>query len=183
MRRLLIFPALLLTLSAIGRLAAGQNGATTTVSANPATITVGGDRRGQRNCSAKQRLYHPGQAFAKPTGTITFLDGSTPLDSAPIALAPNIFASATFQQVFGTPDATFTTPTIFVPEEITGDLNGDGIPDLLIYSFASPTQTLSAQAFISNGKGGYTPGALQTFSIVSPGIPIPQSQMFPYSSI
>ena len=42
MRRQIIFPALLLSLSAIGGLASGQNGATTTVTANPATITVGG---------------------------------------------------------------------------------------------------------------------------------------------
>jgi hypothetical protein len=47
--------------------------------------------------------------FTKPTGTITFLDGSTPLDNTPIALVPNTFASATLQKEFGTPDATFTT--------------------------------------------------------------------------
>ena len=45
MRRLFFFSALLLTLNALTCLADGQNGtqsATTTVTANPATITVGG---------------------------------------------------------------------------------------------------------------------------------------------
>lgn len=173
MRRLLVFSALLLTLSASGRRAAGQNGATTTITANPATITVGGTVGLSAAVQPTSPSIEPGKAFAKPSGTITFLDGSTALDSTPVALVSNLFGSATFQETFGTPDATFTTPTIFNPEEITGDLNGDGIPDLLVYSFASPTQTLSAQAFVSNGKGGYTPGALQTLSIVSPGINYP----------
>jgi hypothetical protein len=172
-RHLIIFPALLLSLSAIGGMASGQNGATTAVTANPATITVGGAVGFTATVQPNNVSLSPGHAFTKPTGTITFQDGSTPLGNTPIALVPNTFASATFQQEFGTPDATFTAPTIFVPAEITGDLNGDGTPDLLVYSYASPTQTLSAQAFISNGKGGYTPAALQTLSFLNPGINYP----------
>ncbi len=72
-----------------------------------------------------------------------------------------------------------TTPSIFTPQEIAGDLNGDGTPDLLVYSFASPTGTLSAQAFLSNGKSGYTTGALQTFSVVLPGISYPSVPYVP----
>ncbi len=139
------------------------------MTANPATITVGGAVGLTATVQPNNVSISPGHAFTKPTGTITFQDGSTPLGNTPIALVPNTFASATFQQDFGTPDATFTAPTIFVPAEITGDLNGDGTPDLLVYSFASPTQTLSAQAFISNSKGGYTPAALQTLSFLNPG--------------
>jgi hypothetical protein len=166
MGRLFFFPALLLTLNASTCLGAGQNGATTAVTANPATITVGGSVGLTATVQPNNVSISPGQALAKPVGTITFLDGSTPLDTVPVALVPNTFASATFQQIFGTPNAMLISPTIFSPEELTGDLNGDGIADLLVYSFDSPTQTLSAQAFISNSKGGYTPGALQTFSFV-----------------
>ena len=154
MGRLFFFPALLLTFNASTCLGAGQNGATTAVTANPATITVGGSVGLTATVQPNNVSISPGQALAKPVGTITFLDGSTPLDTVPVALVPNTFASATFQQIFATPNAMLISPTIFSPEELTGDLNGDGIADLLVYSFDSPTQTLSAQAFISNSKGG-----------------------------
>jgi hypothetical protein len=176
MRRVFLFPVLLLMVSAFSGLADAQSGshtATTTVTANPATTAVGG-------AVALNATIQPngvmGQSISRATGTITFLDGSTPLST--VALTPNGFASATFQQEFGTPDAMLTTPSIFTPQEITGDLNGDGTPDLLVYNYASPTGTLSAQAFLSNGKGGYTTGALQTLSFTgalpssNPGVSI-----------
>ncbi len=91
------------------------------------------------------------------------------LSSAPIALAPNGLASATFPQTFGTPDPTFTPqPNIqnrgLYTGELVGDLNGDGVPDLLIYNFGN---SFSLQTFTSNGKGGYNTGAVQTFSFLS----------------
>ena len=156
MRRVLLFPVLLLMVSAFSGLADAQSGshtATTTVTAEPATTTVGG-------AVALNATVQPngvvGQPISRATGTITFLDGSTPLST--VALTPNGFASATFQQTFGTPD-----PTL-IGGELTGDLNGDGLPDLLIYNFTVQTSTLSAQAFLSDGKNGFSAGALQTFS-------------------
>jgi hypothetical protein len=71
-------------------------------------------------------------------------------------LAPNGFASATFPQTFGTPD-----PSLTVTGELVGDLNGDGVQDLLIYGSPAP---FSLQTFTSNGKGGYNASALQTLS-------------------
>jgi hypothetical protein len=78
------------------------------------------------------------------------------LSSTPIALAPNSYASATFPQTFGTPD-----PTLTVGGELVGDLNGDGVQDLLIYGAPAP---FSLQTFTSNGKGGYNASAVQTLS-------------------
>ena len=46
--------------------------------------------------------------------------------------------------------------------ELPGDLNGDGVPDLLIYNYLPPLY--SVQTFTSNGKGGYNASAVQTFS-------------------
>jgi hypothetical protein len=157
MRRLLLFPVLLLILSSVSRMAAGQDGATTTVTANPATVTVGGSVGLNATVQPNNASISPGHAFTKPTGTINFLDGTAPLSSAPIALVSNIFASTTFQQTFGTPNAIFTQDV----QELTGDLKGDGIPDLLLFSGDA------AQAFISNGKGAYTPAALQTLNFTS----------------
>jgi len=137
MCRLLLFSALLLISSASSCVAVAQNGATTTVTANPATVTVGGSVGLTATVQPNNGSGSPVHAFTMPTGTITFLDGSTPLDSMPVALMPNTFVSATFPQEFGTPDTTLTTPSVLTPEEITGDLNGDGTPDLLVYSYAS----------------------------------------------
>jgi hypothetical protein len=159
------FSALLLIANVLSSLGVAQTSATTTLTANPATVTIGGSEVLTATIQPGNGAVSLGHAM-RPTGTITFLDGSTPLDSTPAPLTPNTFTSATFQQEFGTPDQTLTTPYIFTTQEIAGDLNGDGTPDLLVYSYASPTQTLSAQAFISNGKGTYTPGALQTLTFV-----------------
>jgi hypothetical protein len=161
MRRLLLFPVLLLTMIAFSCPAPAQNGATTSVTANPATITVG-------SSVGLTATVQPASTTIRPTGTITFLDGSMTLSSTPIALAPNGLASATFQQTFGTPDPTFTPqPNIenrgLYTGELVGDLNGDGVSDLLIYNFGNP---FSLQTFTSNGKGGYSTGAVQTFSFL-----------------
>jgi Bacterial Ig-like domain (group 3)/FG-GAP-like repeat len=160
-RRVLLLPAFLLTLNALSGVAAGQTVATTTVTANPSTVTVGSP---VGLTATVQPNNAPGGAKAvpRPSGTITFLDGSTPLSSAPIALAPNGLASTTFPQTFGTPDPRLTAQaTITYTGELVGDLNGDGVQDLLIFNFATP---FSAQTFTSNGKGGYNTGAVQTFS-------------------
>jgi Bacterial Ig-like domain (group 3)/FG-GAP-like repeat/Abnormal spindle-like microcephaly-assoc'd, ASPM-SPD-2-Hydin len=158
MRGSFSLPALLLTFIAIPGMSAGQSGtgtATTTVTANPSTITVGGT-------VGLTATVQPTSTTTRPTGTITFQDGTTPLSSSPVALTPNGFASATFPQTFGAPDPTLTAQaTITYSGELVGDLNGDGVPDLFIYNFGNP---FSAQTFTSNGKGGYNTGAVQTFS-------------------
>lgn len=166
MRRLLLFPAFLLTLNTLSNLAIGQNGATTIVTAMPSTLTVGGTVGLIATVQPNTVSITPGQAFTKPTGTITFLDGNTPLNGTPAALLPNTLASTTFQQTFGTLDPTVTQ---YAAGELTGDLNGDGVADLLVYGAAAMTGRLLVQTFISNGKGGYNPGAVQTFSLVGPG--------------
>jgi hypothetical protein len=146
-----------------GDLATGQNTATTTITANPATITVGGTV-GPSATVQPNPGSNAGKTIARPTGSITFLDGSTPLSSAPIGLAPNSYTSATFPQVFGTPDPTLTVQQFIssIGGELTGDLNGDGVPDLLIYSYLA--SKYSIQTFTSNGKGGYNVSAVQSFA-------------------
>jgi hypothetical protein len=165
MRHLLSFPALLLILNVFPGMATGQTGATPTVTANPATITVGSSVGLTAIVQPNNVTLSPGHAFTKPSGTITFLDGTTPLDNTPLPLASNTFASATFQQAFGTPDSSIYKN---IQGGLTGDLNGDRVADLLLYGEQTNTELL-LQSFTSNGKGGYTTGALQTFTIVSSG--------------
>jgi hypothetical protein len=155
MRRFIVFSALLLTTSGLSNLATGQNAVTTGLTANPATITVG-SRVGLTATVQPDKASITGKTIARPSGSITFLDGSTPLSSSAIALTPNSYASATFPQTFGTPD-----PGLTVGGELVGDLNGDGVQDLLIYGSPAP---FSLQTFTSNGKGGYNASAVQTLS-------------------
>jgi Bacterial Ig-like domain (group 3)/FG-GAP-like repeat len=169
MRRLSHFSALLLALNLSANLAPAQNGATTTVTANPATVTVGSSVGLTATVQPNNVSLSPGHAFTKPSGTITFLDGSTPLDNTPLPLASNTFASATFQQAFGTPDSFIAKN---VQGGLTGDLNGDDVADLLVYGEQTNTELL-LQSFTSNSKGGYTTGALQTFDIVGSGVVYP----------
>src|ERR1700739_2375759 len=115
MRRVLPFPVLLLMVSAFSGLAEAQSGshtATPTVTADPATTAVGG-------AVALNATVQPngvvGQPVSSATGTVTFLDGSTPLST--VTLTPNGFASATFQQTFGTLD-----PTLVPANALLGQL-------------------------------------------------------------
>ena len=164
MRYLLCSSALLLVFVVFQDLAAGQNGtgtATTTLMVSPTTITVGGSVGLTATVQPNDVVIKPGQPFARPTGTITFLDGNTALSTTPVPLSasPIASASATFQQTFGTPDPTITQ----WQGELTGDLNGDGVPDLLIYA-STGNNSVSVQTFISNEKGGYSAGALQALN-------------------
>jgi hypothetical protein len=174
-----LFSALLLTMVALPGVSSGQNGtgtATTTVTATPILITVGGTVG--LTASVQATSVSGGKAVTKPTGGITFLDGSTPLDTAPISLVPGGYSSATFPQTFGTPDNGLTQDETSAQAigELTGDLNGDGVPDLLVYHYFPPNSPYNppyaVQTFVS-GKGGYTPSAVQTFSF-------PISAEYPY---
>jgi hypothetical protein len=156
-----LFSALLLTMIALPRISSGQNGtgtAATIVTATPASTTVGG-------AVGLTASVQSTSTTTRPTGTISFLDGTTPLSGSPVALMPNSFAGTTFPQTFGTPDPTLTAQaTITYTGELIGDLNGDGVQDLFIYNYATP---FSAQTFTSNGKGGYNTGAVETFSFLA----------------
>src|SRR5258708_20475956 len=132
MRRLLAFSALLLTLSVFSNPATGQNAVTTAMTASPATITVGSSV-GLTATVQPDKASSTGKTIARPSGSITFLDGSTPLSSSGVALTPNSYASATFPQTFGTPD-----PTLTVGGELVGDLNGERVQALLTYRHPAP---------------------------------------------
>src|ERR1700677_3032572 len=80
MRHLLSFPVLLSVLNVFPCMATGQTGATTTLTPSPATITVGSSVALAATVQPNNVALSPGHAFTKLSGTITFLDGSTPLD-------------------------------------------------------------------------------------------------------
>jgi Bacterial Ig-like domain (group 3)/FG-GAP-like repeat len=148
-------------------LATGQNPVTTSIAATPTTVNAG-TSVGFTATVQPSTAPAGGKQLLRPTGTITLLDGTTPLNGALIALVPNGLTSAMFPQTFGTPDPTLTpiTPdgltSTNYQDEFSGDLNGDGVQDILIYSLSSGT--FAAQTFTSNGKGGYTTSPVQTFN-------------------
>jgi hypothetical protein len=75
------------------------------------------------------------------------------LNNTPLPIAPNTLASATFQQTFGTPNSSLAQN---IQGGLAGDLNGDGVADLLLYGEQTNTEFL-LQSF-TNGKGGYCRG-------------------------
>jgi FG-GAP-like repeat len=109
-------------------------------------------------------------AGAQTTAANTILTGSP--NSAVIvtaAAAPRSapavngggFSTTPFSTYFGGPiDASFTN----VQGQVTADLNGDGAPDLLIYGIVdngTSSNPVRVQTFVSNGRGGFTPGIPQ----------------------
>jgi hypothetical protein len=80
MRRLLLFSALLLLSSALSCVAIAQNGATTTVTANPATVTVGGSVGLTATVQPDNGSVSPGHALTKPTSSIKVEDPSALLE-------------------------------------------------------------------------------------------------------
>jgi hypothetical protein len=75
------------------------------------------------------------------------------------------FNTTPFSTYFGGPiDASFTN----VQGQVTADLNGDGAPDLLIYGIednGTSSNPVRVQSFVSNGKGGFTPGIPQQLTL------------------
>ena len=91
-----------------------------------------------------------------PTGTVTFFDGTTALNSSGVPLVADAASSAaTFAQVFGAPDPAMVKFAAPAPREASGDFNGDGSPDLVLYgtniNLSNPTTsgTMQLQVFAS----------------------------------
>src|SRR5947209_2327754 len=84
--------------------------------------------------------------FKPVTGTVTLFNGGVAIGS-PVTLTPNTgFTSASFAQVFGTPDPSVAA---VASRAVWGDFNEDGIPDLLVYGPLG--QSLAVQSFAGNG--------------------------------
>jgi hypothetical protein len=88
--------------------------------------------------------------FPRPSGTVTIYNGTTAVGS-PATLSPNTgFTSASFAQVFGTPDPSIAASA---GGAVWGDFNEDGHADLLVYGPGSGTGDqpgLVVQDFVAN---------------------------------
>jgi Bacterial Ig-like domain (group 3)/FG-GAP-like repeat/FG-GAP repeat len=88
--------------------------------------------------------------FPRPSGAVTIYNGTTAIGS-PATLSPNTgFTSASFAQVFGTPDPSIAASA---GGAVWGDFNEDGHSDLLVYGPGSGTGVqpgLVVQDFIAN---------------------------------
>jgi hypothetical protein len=107
--------------------------------------------------------------FTTPTGTVTLYNGATAVGS-PGTLAPGSgFTSATFTQVFGTPDPSVAAAA---SGAVWGDFNEDGTADLLVYGTGSGTggqPGLVVQTFLAKIPAGlpptFTPVASQQLAL------------------
>ena len=132
----------------------------TTPSLTTAVPTIG---QGQLGLAVNVRpgaSVHP--PFTPPTGTVTLYNGTTAVGSPATLSASSGFTSASFAQVFGTPDASVAKAA---GGAVWGDFNGDGLPDLLVYGSVA-------------GTGGQTQLVVQVFAanaLPSPRLIVPPS--------
>jgi hypothetical protein len=101
-----------------------------------------------------------------PTGTLTFLDGTTVLNANGSVLTANLgFLSEAFDQVFGTPDTGLAS---VAKGELVGDFDGDGKDDLLVYGTADASASTEVQAFLSSKAGQDNFGVVAPQTLTAP---------------
>lgn len=86
----------------------------------------------------------------QPTGTLTFLDGTTVLNANGAALmATSSLTSQTFAQVFGTPDSGMAS---IAEGALVGDFDGDGKDDLLVWGSSAAAISMEVQLFVTSNS-------------------------------
>ncbi|MFL6429593.1 MAG: FG-GAP-like repeat-containing protein [Acidobacteriaceae bacterium] len=167
--------ACLSTLPALAQAGSTQADVTLSVPANPTASGV------SLTGTVQPLMPSIPTALPHPSGSLTFFDGGTALNTGGTALTTGVaYSSATFAQTFGTPDAAVSASR---SGQVQGDFNGDGRPDLVLYSVAQPGTSSSAlvlQAFISNGE--VTPssnGPISYVTLPEQTIPMPSLPAYP----
>jgi hypothetical protein len=124
-----------------------QQTSSTAVTATPTTATVG------QAVSISATVTGQNNTVPIPTGSVSFLDGSTSLGNVSLSsLAVTAPKFVTYEQLFN-------SPTGAAQYNIWSDLNGDGKPDLLTYNGSG------VQVFLNKGNGTFTPLPLQLQSV------------------
>lgn len=143
---------------------AGTQKSIVSVSANPSSATTGNPI--DFTAVVQPESASTSQPISAPTGTLTFYDGATPLNSTALTLITSgSIGSATFQQVFGTLDASLSIANS--PGELTGDFTGSGQTSLIVYGSAQSASGLIIQTFVPKAGGGYTAMAAQTLNFAA----------------
>ncbi len=159
-------PAVLSVFSLFALQVGAQTASTTTVLAFPNSTTAGSPVSADGVVGGSPAPFvNPAGAVVLPTGTLQFYDGTAALGNPAVLTPGSGFLTTPFSKVFGAIDPAFT----LIAGTLVGDLNGDGVEDLLIQGIASsaaePQSNEEVQTFVSNSKGGYTATAATSLTI------------------
>lgn len=102
----------------------------------------------------------------RPGGAVTFLDGGHVLNTNGASLTPNAsLLSQTFAQVFGMLDPALGSTNL---NELSGDFDGDGRNDLIVYAGSTAT-SMKLQVFLTSnpGQGNFRALASQTLTFTN----------------
>src|SRR5262245_37361525 len=141
------------------------------VTANGSTGTVS-VLKGMGNGALQAPALYPIGAVTSAAIVLADLDGDGALDLATANSSP-LSASV----ALGSGSGAFASAGTFpIPSTgrwiVAGDLNGDGVPDLVVGSVNVPANKSTISAFLGNGLGGFAPGSSFTATGPNPGIAI-----------
>ncbi len=161
-------PAVFSVFSLLALQVDAQTPSATTVSAVPTSATSGTQISIAGSVAgATAPFVDTSGALVLPTGGLQFLDSTTALGNPVMLTAGSGFSTTAFSKVFGAIDPAF----VQVSGQLVGDLNGDGVEDLLIYGNASsaslPQSNVEVQSFVSGTKGSYTATAATSLAVPS----------------
>jgi len=131
----------------------GQQTSNTMLSATPTATSIG------QAVSINVTVTGPSNTIPIPSGSVSFLDGSTSLGSVALsglAVAKPIVVP--FAQLFG------AIPSLSMGTVLWAAFNGDGKSDLLSYGVISSTSD-SVQVFLNNGDGTFTTPSSQNLGL------------------
>ncbi|SEB92924.1 FG-GAP-like repeat-containing protein [Terriglobus roseus] len=154
-------------LFASSALSATAQSTSTTLTATPASVKVGG------SVALSAAVVGSQNSADSPHGTLAVYDGSPTQGGTSIGTAPLI--GATVASPTAVPLATMlgAIDPAAAGVLLSADFNGDGKADVISYGpipYSSASASTAFQVFLNNGSGSFTTKTAQTYRLISPVI-------------